>query len=463
MGRKSQDSRKNKKKVRRSRCLRGVFAGFLLVFLVGAVMAGVMVGVREKARSEKEKSVVSMPLITIQLAGTTLDEINGGSKETEYLGNTLVLEMDGGEQVYEDVNLRGRGNFSWAADKKSYRIKFKNKVDLLGLGKKRKWALIANSLDDSLMRNDLAYYLADLLGNDYPLRGEFVHLIIDEEDLGVYYLVSTMEIDKWAVNLKNPDGVLVEVDNAYCGDGEGWYKVRNGDCLSVKEVVAEDEVDVAMGDFVDNYNKFLKALSKKDYEKVEQVVDVESFAEYFVLSEFTANPDAYVTSWFLYKDGFDDKIHAGLAWDFDAAFGNTNWGDWPADFYTPTVDLARFRYTFLPNETAFCGVSKNAATKGTVNISWVMCDFLEMPEFRGKVSEVYLEKLATKQDEVLGYIERKADEIRKEAIYDAEIWGKGDFNEAVEYLRDWVEKRFEFFEETYVVRRFNLQKAKREL
>ena len=77
------------------------------------------------------------------------------------------------------------------------------------MGKKRKWASIANSFDESLMRNDLAYYLAKLIGDDYPLRGEFVNLKIDDEDLGVYYLIKTMEIDKQAVDLKDENGILL--------------------------------------------------------------------------------------------------------------------------------------------------------------------------------------------------------------------------------------------------------------
>jgi hypothetical protein len=446
---------RKKKKGTAGRCGRVFFAILMLSLLAVAIGGGLLV------EPGKRAGIKPVATLEIKLTDTSLEEINSGSKETEYPGNTVVLKEGDKEQKYEEVDIRGRGNFSWRADKKSYRLKFASKVDLLSMGKKKKWALVGNSVDASLMRNDLAYYVAELLDGGYPIKGDFVHLLVDDNDLGLYYLIKTMSIDKQAVDLKSPEGILVEVDNVYCN--EECYEVINGDFLSIKDVVAEDEKEAAMEDFVNNYNSFLKALEKEDLSKIDSLIDIESFAKYFVLSEFTANPDAYVTSWYLYKDGFLDKIHAGLAWDFDAAFGNTDWTGWPDEFYSPSVGLARLEFSFEHDGTKYCGYNKNKPIISTVNVSWVMCDLLKLSDFRELVSKVYLDKIVAKRDEILDYIDLTAKRIREEAIHDAEIWNKRSFDEGIEYLTDWVKKRFEFFDDEYVIRRFDLQESKREL
>ncbi|MBQ9484846.1 CotH kinase family protein [Candidatus Saccharibacteria bacterium] len=446
---------RKKKKGTAGKCGRVIFGVLMLSLLAVAVVGGLMI------EPERKEEIRPVAILEIKLTDASLEEINGGSKKTDYPGNTVILKEGDKEQTYEEVEIRGRGNFSWLADKKSYRLKFASKVDLLDMGKKKKWALVGNSVDASLMRNDFAYYLAGLLGGGYPIKGDFVHLLVDDNDLGLYYLIKTMSIDKQAVDLKSPEGILVEVDNAYCD--EECYKARNGDLLSIKDVVAEDEKEAAMEDFVKDYNSFLKALEKKDVEKINNLIDMESFAKYFVLSEFTANPDAYITSWYLYKDGYSDKIHAGLAWDFDAAFGNKDWTGGPDEFYSPSVGLARFEYTFEHDGTKYCGYDRNKPVKGTVNLSWVVCDLLKIPDFREMVSKIYLDKIVAKKDEILDYIDLTAKRIREEAIHDAEIWNKRSFDEGIEYLTDWVQKRFEFFDDEYVIRRFDLQESKKEL
>jgi hypothetical protein len=284
----------------------------------------------------------------------------------------------------------------------------------------------------------------------FQVKGEFVDLVIDGENLGVYYLMKTMEINKQTIDLRDVMGVLVELDNVYCGAEDRRYIANNGDCFTVKDIVTKDSEKEVMEDFVKQYNDFLNALKKRDYETINKLVDIESFAKYFIISELTANPDAYVTSWFLYKDGFGDRIHAGLAWDFDAAFGNRNWGDWPDGFYLPTAILNRLEYTYGKNEVnKICGYDKSRVLKETVDVSLAMCQFLDVPEFREVVGIVYRENIVGKENEIIEYIDMRANELREAAKRDAVLWEKGDFDEEVEYLKWWMWERLKYFEETY--------------
>ena len=144
MGRKKKKQRKIARKKQIQKWGRLFLVVFLVMLLAFAIVGGVMMGLRER-REEKP-----IPVLEIKLNGVTLDEINEGDKSIEYEGNTVIINADGEEIAYADVELRGRGNASWQAEKKSYRIKFAEKMNLLGMGKKRKWALIANSFDEFL-------------------------------------------------------------------------------------------------------------------------------------------------------------------------------------------------------------------------------------------------------------------------------------------------------------------------
>ena len=50
---------------------------------------------------------------------------------------------------------------------------------------------------------------------------------------------------------------------------------------------------------------------------LEQLLDVDSMARFWLLSEFTKNPDYWYTSTFFYKPENTDKLYVGPVWDFD--------------------------------------------------------------------------------------------------------------------------------------------------
>lgn len=418
--------------------------GTILLVVIFLITSGILGGVEKKA---------TIPEMEIVLNGLTLEELNEGPKRVEYKGNELVLVDSDNEYVFEDVEIRGRGNASWLMDKKSYRIKMSQKTNLLGLGRLKKWGLISNNIDDTLMRNDLGQFVANVLYEDYPIHGEFVKLKIGEKDLGLYYLVNLVGVNKGSVDLKDPFGILVEIDNIYCEDTEKYIRTEiMGDCVVIDDVVLEDESSVALDIFMSSYKDLEFALKRKDFNDVIKRIDVESWAKYYLLSEFSSNPDAYVTSWFLYKDGRGDRINSNIGWDFDAAFGNWNWwdGSWPEGFYSPTELMTRMKYSiddwdnYEENEVGRCKLLEKDSL-----ISPTMCYMVAMPEFRELAGKIYREKLMNKREEIISYIREKADYIRDVAIANNELWGRGDFDEAVEYLIWWVDKRFDFFDDLY--------------
>ena len=85
------------------------------------------------------------------------------SKEDKHPGSYVAVISDGGRTLLVDANaqMKGRGNGSWTFPKKPFQIKFeKKKQPLDAPAKAKKWTLINNYGDKTLMRNKVAYEMS---------------------------------------------------------------------------------------------------------------------------------------------------------------------------------------------------------------------------------------------------------------------------------------------------------------
>ena len=414
------------------------------VVLVFVVMQGFLLSLDLKQKGwEQIESVFpdrGVPRINITLNDVSLDEVNEGSKDAKYEGNELTLYDGRSKREFDDVQVKGRGNTTWNQDKKPYQIKFAHKVDLLGMGKAKKWVLLANSLDDTHLRNDIAMMLAEMVGVEYNHRGKFVEVYVDGEYIGLYYVLQKVEISKGSVDLKRDDGLLFELDMVHRGDVK-YYETHLGEYLVLKDSVVDlnEEENSLIDEFIDDLNLAEKAVEKKDYEKLAKLMDVDSFAKYFLISELTVNPDAYSTSFYMYRNN-DGKIAAGPVWDFDLAFSNKEWV-WNVDdrLFSPDEEMIKKREAF-----GYDGLEED------VNISKLLYYLMDMPEFRKKVAELFQETLMGRKEEIMEEIANKKDELEKIIRINNQKWkSKRDFDEEYRQLVEWLGARFDYFERTY--------------
>src|SRR5690606_8462016 len=94
-----------------------------------------------------------------------------------------------GEMLFEGITeIRGRGNSTWGMPEKPYRIKLDEKACLLGMPADKRWALMANYGDQSLLRNDVAFEVSRRLELEYTPRQQYVELFLNGEYMGNYTL-----------------------------------------------------------------------------------------------------------------------------------------------------------------------------------------------------------------------------------------------------------------------------------
>lgn len=259
------------------------------------------------------------------------------SKE-EYVTCTVTCKYpEMSEYEFTDLaaKIRGRGNSSWSAPKKPYKLKFDKKIDLFGNGSAKTWTLIANYDDPSRIRNYLVYTLANILDDDeYTTTCQFAEIYLNGEYNGLYLICEQVEVGKNRVDINvdidNYPSFLIELDARAPEEGVGVdydYFYIDGIPYGIKDPDTEDELytkDVCLGikDFVSYCYNLIK--NRNSYEDVENIMDVGSFADGFIVQELFGNVDVKYSSWYMYRDK-GGKLCNGPLWDFDISAGNCDY------------------------------------------------------------------------------------------------------------------------------------------
>mgnify|MGYP000691779519 FL=1 len=271
----------------------------------------------------------SLPSLRLTLNGTTLEQVHR-DKNVKYPGNDLVL-TDGDDVFTGTVEFKGRGNSTWREyAKKPYQIKFSKKTSVLGMPAAKKWILLANASDDSMIRTRLVYDAAEQMGFPYVTEYKYVDLWVDGEYLGVYLIGEKAEIGKNRLNLQDPAGAMFELDDGFATDEDHYFfEGRLNSYFALKEIVEEDDAHIAqaMSNFQTAMTRFTTALTSEGWEnlslaQLNAMIDVDSLARYYLMNEYVLNGESFFTSFFWYQDGASDVLHVGPLWDFDTCMGN---------------------------------------------------------------------------------------------------------------------------------------------
>ncbi|MBR6255277.1 MAG: CotH kinase family protein, partial [Clostridiales bacterium] len=126
----------------------------------------------------------------------------GITNKTTYIPATM--EIRNSEDPTKDysgtIQIKDRGNSSWIWPKKPYKIKLDSKADLLGMGSNKHWVLLANYLDESLLRNTMAFRLAEQMGVP-AMQTTWVDVILNGEYAGNYQLCEQIRVGKERVDI----------------------------------------------------------------------------------------------------------------------------------------------------------------------------------------------------------------------------------------------------------------------
>ena len=247
------------------------------------------------------------------------------SKE-DYVKASVSLEDAGTVSEPLSCNVRGRGNTTWSWPKKPYLLKFDSKTSFFGFPAHKRWVLLANFLDRTMMRNLVAMKVASMTSLAWTPRCRSVELVLNGVHQGNYLLIEQVRVDKNRVNIGD-DGYLFESDFHY--DNEIQWIDTHGKCVQfsngipfgIKNPDTDDITDAQIQDGKDLIARTAEAIYGPDFRDPEKgyaaYIDVDSFIDYWIVFEVMGNHELGNPGSVYYHCKPGGKLVAGPCWDFD--------------------------------------------------------------------------------------------------------------------------------------------------
>lgn len=227
------------------------------------------------------------------------------------------------------MSIKGRGNSSWLYPKKSYTLKLDSKSEVLGMPSNKRWCLLSNYRDRTLIRNAVSFEIARKCpALEWTPHGEFVEVVLNGKHIGNYYLCEQIRVGKDRVDIAELDntvtegdgitgGFIMEVDSYYDEDN----KFRSARRLLPWMFKTPSDINGAQFAYMRNYvNSMEDALydcSKFAAREFTEYMDLESFVDWWFVHELTMNSEPNAPrSCYMTKDK-NGLVKAGPVWDFD--------------------------------------------------------------------------------------------------------------------------------------------------
>ena len=452
-------------------------AVLLIVFImILSVLAGSHKAYAEETETDLPDNGIPVVYINIDESQGTIEDMLSSDDHSAYCYGTVSIDVPKGfhyadfpDMPCESVNdlvmsIRGRGNSTWQkADKKAFKIKLDKKADLFGFGKNKHWVLLANALDETLLRDRITAWLGDQLGFEFTPRGVPVDLVMrgeqyGEQYLGSYYLSENVRVDTNRLEIDElteedteepaiTGGYLIQhglqvkpwsPDKFFTSRGVSWathtpsFDVEadnlTGGSEETEPVLEESYAGTQLEDayenpaqqkYIQNYVQMTEDTLFDGTKAYRDLFDLRSAALYWWVQEFSRNADSYGTgSYYVYKkrdiNGVAGKLFTGLLWDFDFAWDNK-----------PKTEGFEIRHTWLL--PMFCD-REEGGFLDELKKQW--------PAFRENIVEMIRDG---------GLIDQYYEETASSAAADSKIWRSNepgfDYKTEVEELKTWITDR----------------------
>lgn len=303
---------------------------------VGAVDKDGNVSVRSKAASLRVTSLTNSsadPTDISRIYVVTNGGIQGGQSITKENKTPASLTIISGEGIVNTVSDGGtiklRGNSTALADKPAYNISFSSKQQVFtDAAKAKKWSLLANAFEKTMMRNKLAMDLGRELGNVASPEEHYAEMYIDGVYKGTFLISEPAENGRAGIDYDDSDTsneMMFEYEKERVEAEQTYYTTDMG----MRFVVADPE---GLSTNTDRYRNwvatlrtFENALKNYSSDEVLKYINVDSFVDMYIVNEVFNTVDfGYSSVKFYIKNDEQGNpiIYGGPLWDFDLSSGN---------------------------------------------------------------------------------------------------------------------------------------------
>lgn len=359
------------------------------------------------------------------------------------INSLITIISDKGKELQCDSGtIRQRGNGSNTFPKHPFRIKFNKKQHVLDApAKAKKWTLINNYGDKTLMRNMIAFEMSRRMNMEYTPYIQSVDVLLNGEYQGNYQLCDQVDVRKKRVNVEEmtpednhePEvtgGYLIEID-ARASSEPSWFMSDMGNPVTL-HYPDDDEITPEQYAYINN---FFNTMEKQ----WETYLDQESFLRHFLIGELSGNTDTYY-SVFMYKHRDNDTLYTGPVWDFDLAFENDR-RTYPINGKSSYIYRSGGSYTGKMKTFVDNIVLNNEAAKARLLEIWEEAR-------QGYINREYLFNYIDEQEKYLQQAQElnfKRWPVMNELVHqNPVIWGS--YEAEVQNVRRFIEERLEWMD-----------------
>lgn len=416
---------------------------------------------------------------------TSLDSFNGDTKEESKQDASLTIIS--GDGTIKSANHYGtiklRGNSTAFADKKAYNISFNDKKEVInGAPKGKKWCLLANAYEKTLIRNKLAMDFGLKLGGVATPMESYTDVYINGVYKGTFVISEPADNERAGVEY-NEDGndLLFELENndrdesnvgaAYVRPSKSGYRFvtedMEDDVLALYEQGATNQNAIAAAlstnekytSFKNTLNDFETALYNAGSNDYTNYIDVDSFVDMYVINELFQVVDfgySSVKFYITYDESSNPTIHAGPLWDFDLATGNS--GDAGARTYNTLRGQEVnpwFRELMKRDDFASKVKAKYQKMQGYIQ-NLYKDNALGTNEIDKNVSRIEASRIRNYKSATnggAGWSESTADgaefSVYRYSYSTIDPYNTYTYSQHIEYLRSWLKNRNEYLVQTW--------------
>ncbi len=425
----------------------------------------------------------SIPYFVISSLGNNI-------RDEPKVRGTMAVFVNQQEVFSSRIGIELRGSTSRLLfPKRSFGIEFWDEagedvsLEILDFGKEEDWVLHGPYSDKTLLRNVLIYDLAKDIGQ-YAVKTQLVELNLNGTFRGTYVFMEKIKRDGDRLTIEPMDpsvtsgeeltgGYILKIDKTsgdtpnsdFSGDiaytrNLGFrsdytpneqrmalppYGPKQGfETYFLYQYPRNEVINNEQKAYIENYIKsFEEALVAEDFSEstraYEEFIDVDSFVDFFILNELSANPDAYRLSTYMHKFR-NGKLKMGPIWDFNLAFGNdarSSTSEWIYQYNNRNPNdiwLIHFWYPKLMRDPKF---------RAAIKTRWneLKSNELSSPVINSKIDEwvTYLEEN--------GAIVRNFEKWRilGEAVPFNSFVGN-TYDEELDYVKNWISQRISWMD-----------------
>lgn len=277
------------------------------------------------------------------------------------------------DSPYSYMEIRGRGHSTWGIHpKKPYQLKYSDKTEVLGMPADKKWILLANYSDKTMLRTIAGFEMGYISNLDWTPECIFSEVFINDQYNGTYSIAQKVEATENRVAIGDT-GYLMEIENInHIAAGDVYFYT---DLLLIK--IKEPDLVENSPEYnyiVEYMNEFEDVLMGEDFADpvtgYPSYIDIESFVDWYLINEITKEVDAKSYSSIYLSVIPGEKIKMGPLWDFDLSFGNVNYAasQYPEGFWIKDGPW----YSRLFQDPAFVAQVKSRFTYFKDNMEYIL-------------------------------------------------------------------------------------------